>query len=141
MVKRKKRVDQVLLALAQELDFDVEKSALKYFRVKGEYKGYPVEIGVHKSFDAFGGIGTLLTSLTGEAAWSTLNIRNFMGIKLIHNLNLSEESLSTKELPHVVVGKNEIFLIFPDVFPPREEIKKGLNKIVKKVEELKQSYK
>jgi len=135
--KRKKRVDRTLLALAQEMNLDVEKSALKYFRVKGEYRGYPVEIGVHKRVDAWGGVGTILTSLTGEAGWSALDIQNFMGIKLVHNLDLPEERLISKSFPYQVTGRNEIYGFFPDVFPTREEIKRGLNRLAKAVDELK----
>ena len=139
MVKRKKKVDQVLLSLAREFDFDVEKSALKYWQVRGEYKGYPVEIGVYKDFDAFGGIGTLLTALTGEAAWSTLNIRNFMGIKLVHNLNLPEGKILAEGFPAIATTKNEIYLFFSGVFASQEEIKRGLNKLIKTVSELKKT--
>lgn len=137
MVKRKKRFDQVLVALAQELGFDVEKSTLKYFRVKGEYKGYPVAIGIQKNLDAMGRAGTLLTTLTGEAAWSTLDIRNFMSIKLVHNLNLSQGLLLAKGFETIATSPNETYYFFPDEFPPKEEIKKGLNQLIKGVAELK----
>lgn len=137
MVRRKKIVDRVLLSLAHELNFDVEKSVLKYFQIKGAYNGYPVEIGVYKDSDAFGGVGTLLSALTGEAAWSTLNIRNFMGIKLVHNLRLSEQRFLAEGFPAIATTKNEIYLFFSGEFASREEIKRGLDKLVKAVVELK----
>jgi len=73
----------------------------------------------------------LLTSLTGEAALATIDIRNFTGIKIKHNLGIQERRVISDEFPLIVADKDEIYLMLSLVSADSGEIKRNLDRLCK----------
>jgi len=127
---KKKKIDKVLAEVARDTGLSYNKNLLKYGSLRGKYKGYETEIGIYTDTDAFGGLGTILASITGSGSMAALNIRNFTGIKIKHNLNLRKSKVISKAFPKIIAHGNEIFLIFPYISDEKEEIKKYLEKLI-----------
>jgi hypothetical protein len=133
---RKRKIDSAMAKVAKDTDLSFHKDFFKYGTLKGKYKGYETEIGVYNDLDAFGGIGTILTSITGSAGFSALNIRNFTGIKMKHNLEIKDRKIISEEFPVIVAQKNEVYLMLPHVSYNPGEIKRNLNKLCKVIDSL-----
>jgi hypothetical protein len=121
--------------VAKNTDLSFQKHLLKYGVLKGVYKGFETEIGVYADTDAFGGIGTLLTSVSGWGSFSALNIRNFTGIKIKHSLG-SWQNKVISENPLIIINKDEIYLMLPTVLTDAKKIEKNLNKLCQTIESL-----
>ena len=133
---RKRKVDHAMAEVAKDTGLSFHKDLIKHGTVKGIYKGFETEIGVYTDIDAFGGIGTILTSITGSAGFSALNIRNFTGIKMKHNLEIKDRKIISEEFPVIVAQKSEMFLMLPHVSYNPGEIKRNLNKLCKVIDSL-----
>ncbi|MCP2520231.1 hypothetical protein NLD30_07280 [SCandidatus Aminicenantes bacterium Aminicenantia_JdfR_composite] len=127
---RKKKIDKVLADVAKDIGLSCNKSLLKYASLRGKYKGFETEIGIYNDIDAFGGLGTILASITGSGSMATLNIRNFTGIRIKHNLHFKKSKVISETFPKIIAHGNEIFLIFPNISDKKEEIKKHLENLI-----------
>jgi len=126
---RKRKIDLAMAHLAQETGLSFNKSFFKYGTVTGNYKGFDVEIGVYSDLNAFGGIGILMASLTGEGVLAALEIRNFTGIKIKLPSEIQEKRLISEDFPVVIARKNELCLMFPYVSSDKKEIKRHLDSL------------
>lgn len=128
---RKRKVDSAMHQVSIETGLSFTRDPLKYGMLKGTYKGFETEIGVYTDTDVFGGAGVILTSLTGDAAFSTLEIRNFTGIKMKHNSEIKEKKVISDDFPVIVADKDEIYMMLPYVSVDPKEIKRNLNRLCK----------
>jgi len=133
---KKRKVDNAFSQVAKDTSLSFHKSFLKYGTLEGRYKGHDTEIGVSSDTDAFGGIGTLLTSLTGEGALATLDIRNFTVMKIRHNLTIEDKQVISDDSPRIVADKNWIYLTLPHVSNDAREIEKNLDKLCRVINNL-----
>ena len=131
---KKKRVDEAMNKVAHRLGLKFYRDPFKYGIIKGEYRGYNVEIGVYTDFNAFGGAGVILTSLSGKGAFSALDIHNFTGIKIKLDSEFKESKVISDKFPLILMEGNEIKLIFPYVSSDPREIETNLLYLVNLVE-------
>ena len=130
---KKKKVDIAFSEVAKDTGLSFHRSLLKYGKLKGNYKGYETEIGVYSDINAFGGIGVLLTSLSGEGAFAALEIRNFTGIRIRHNLELEKKKLISECNPLIVIDRDWAYLAMDSVCNASSSIKKHLHKLAETV--------
>jgi len=131
---KKKKVDNAFSKVAKDTGLSFHRNFLKYGTLKGNYRGHEAEIKVSSSTDAFGGMGTLLVSLTGEGALATLDIRNFTVMKIKHNLTIEDRQIISDNSPLIVADKNWIYLTLPYVSNDAKEIKQLLDKLCRVIE-------
>ncbi|MCD6454556.1 MAG: hypothetical protein J7L62_04570 [Candidatus Aminicenantes bacterium] len=126
---RKRRIDRAMAYLAQQTGLSFNKNFFKYGTVTGNYKGFEVEIGVYSDLNAFGGIGILMASLTGEGVLAALEIRNFTGIKIKLPSEIQEKRLISEDFPLIITNKDELYLMLPYVSSNEREIKRHLDSL------------
>ncbi len=124
---KKKKVDRAMAELAKDTGLSFNKSLLKYGTVTGKYNGIETEIGVYKDANSFGGMGVIIGSLTGEGALASLNIRNFTGIRMRHDLAVSGSKMISDNDPFIGIDKEWIYLALPHVSEDKIEIKNYIN--------------
>ena len=130
----KRKVDVVLDEVARQSGLRVTKQALTYNMLRGDFQGFDTEVRVVSSHDA--GVGTQLTALTGEAGWSSLDIRNVTSIKMKHDLAVQEEmALSSR----IVATPSDITLVLSHIPRDANAILKGMRQLVREIKRLEQS--
>jgi len=133
---KKKKVDRAMSQVAEKTGLVFQKSFLKYGTLTGNYKGYDTEVGVYSDTGAFGGLGVLFASLSGEGILATMEIRNFTGIRMRHNLALDGEKIISEEGPCIVVDKEWAYLILPHVSEDKQELKNNLDRLYRVIKNL-----
>jgi len=128
---KKKKVDLAMAEAAKKTGLSFQRHPLKYGTIRGSYKGLETEIGVYTDTGSFGGMGVLLTSLSGKGALASLDIRNFTGIKIKHNLGIQRKEVISDGFPLIVADKDEIYLMLPHVSVDAREIERNLDKLCK----------
>ena len=123
---RKKKVDSTMQELAKHTGLSFSSHPLRYGKVWGNYRGLEVEISVCSGSEARAGLGPLLTSLTGSAAFSTLDIHNLTRIRIFHTLS-PESKLIIQQMPLIILDQKELTLFLPYVSTSSAELKTLLN--------------
>ncbi len=130
----KRKVDAIFDEVARRSGLKVTKRALAYNTLRGHFQGFDTEIRVVSSHDV--GPGTQLTAITGEAGWSSLDIRNVTLIKMRHNLPVSEEMA----LPsRIVATPSDITLVLSCIPRNANEVFKGMQLLIREIKQLEQS--
>ena len=132
--RSKKKVDGILDEVARKSGLKVIKHPLAYNMLRGRFQDFDTEVRVVSSHDA--GVGVQLTTLTGEAGWSPLDIRNVTRIKMRHGLPLQEEvALSSR----IVATPSDITLVLSSIPRDANKIAKGMRQLVREIERLEKS--
>jgi len=131
----KKQIDQVFNEVARQsgLKVVVGKHGA-YDRLSGSFQGYDTEVGVYRSNEA--GIGLLLTSLSGEAGWSAMDISNVTAIKMKHGLPIQRE---ISRGSNVVITSREAVMVYPYVSKDAGEILEGMTHLARQIKDLERS--
>ncbi len=130
----KKQIDQVFKEVARQSGLNVVRKHGAYNRLSGSFQGYDTEVGVYSSNEA--GIGTLLTSLSGEGGWSALDINNVTAIRMKHGLPVQKEiSLGS----NVLIRDREAVMLYPYVSKNAGEILEGMTHLARQIKDLERS--
>ncbi|HIE13177.1 MAG TPA: hypothetical protein EYP63_07120 [Desulfotomaculum sp.] len=130
----KKQIDQVFNEVARQSGLKVVEKHGAYNRLRGSFQGYDTEIGVYSSNEA--GIGTLLTSLSGDAGWSGLDINNVTAIKMKHGLPVQKE---ISRGSNIVITAREAVMVYPYVSKDAGEILEGMTHLARQIKDLERS--
>lgn len=122
---RKKKIEAVLQELAEKSGLKYDKRRVRYSFVRGDYKGYEVEVGVYNGYSL--GKGLIGFSLTGHGSMAAMGISNFSAIKLKHGKKIKDK----KRKGNVIITSDELILNYPVVLDNASTLRNGLDKLVK----------
>ncbi|HEY80926.1 MAG TPA: hypothetical protein G4O05_07605 [Caldilineae bacterium] len=126
--RRKKKVDCVLAEVARQTDLRVERHRLAYNILRGTFQGFETEIRICGTSGA--SVGTQLTALSGDAAWSTMDIRNVTTIRMKHGLPLQKK---TRLSSRIVATPTEAVLVLPYIPQDPNDVLVGMRQLARRI--------
>lgn len=123
----KKKVDAGIKKTAERLRLEYRPHPFRYGAMEGSFLGRPVRVS-YEGTRGFGAGGAIALA-TGSPGWAALDIGSVTKITMRHGLAAAKRELLDSGPPAVVLNKEELVVVLPDITSHPGQIKSALERL------------